>query len=229
MVLLFTAGIALLTGILFGLAPAWQTFRAAPMFFLRESATAGETRVRRLFGKSLVVAQVALSVALLSAAGLFVRHLSQLEHLDLGFQRDHVLLPAWISTRQAAAMTPSDCPAPTRNCWASGSHSWRAFRHHVRVLSDGRRGSHAPRHRGGLSGQARRTPLPLAKLGRAAVLCDLRNSPADGARFQPSGPGPPARGHRQSNAGPLLFRAMATPSEDTSSSTATASHSRSWA
>jgi len=91
-VLLFTAGIALLTGILFGLAPAWQTFRSAPMFFLRESAGAGETRVRRLFGRSLVVAQVALSVALLSAASLFVRHLSQLEHIDLGFQRDHVLL-----------------------------------------------------------------------------------------------------------------------------------------
>jgi len=43
-------------------------------------------------GKSLVVAQVAFSVALLSAASLFVRHLSHLEHLDLGFQRDHVLL-----------------------------------------------------------------------------------------------------------------------------------------
>jgi predicted permease len=91
-VLLFTTGIAILTGILFGLVPAWQTFRSAPMSFLRESARAGETRRRRLFGKSLVVAQVALSVALLSAASLFVRHLSQLEHLDLGFQRDHVLL-----------------------------------------------------------------------------------------------------------------------------------------
>ncbi|HLY20539.1 MAG TPA: ABC transporter permease [Bryobacteraceae bacterium] len=91
-VLLFTAGIAFLTGILFGLAPAWQTFRSAPMFFLRESARAGETRGRRLFGKCLVVAQVAISVALLSAAGLFVRHLSQLEHVDLGFRRDHVLL-----------------------------------------------------------------------------------------------------------------------------------------
>jgi predicted permease len=91
-VLLFTAAIALLTGILFGLAPAWQTFRSAPISFLRESARAGETRGGRLFGKSLVVAQVALSVALLSAAGLFVGHLSQLQHLDLGFQRDHVLL-----------------------------------------------------------------------------------------------------------------------------------------
>jgi len=39
-----------------------------------------------------VTAQVAFSVALLSAAGLFVTHLSNLEHLDLGFRRDHVLL-----------------------------------------------------------------------------------------------------------------------------------------
>jgi len=92
LVLLFTAGIALLTGVLFGLAPAWQAFRSTPVSFLRESARAGETRARRLFGKSLVVAQVALSVALLSAASLFVRHLSHLEHLDLGFQSDHVLL-----------------------------------------------------------------------------------------------------------------------------------------
>jgi putative ABC transport system permease protein len=46
----------------------------------------------RFFGKSLVVAQVALSLVLLSAAGLFVGHLSNLQSLDLGFRRDHVLL-----------------------------------------------------------------------------------------------------------------------------------------
>ena len=91
-VLLFTAGIALLTGVLCGLAPAWQAYRAAPVSFLRASAAGSETRGRRLFGKSLVVAQVAFSVVLLSAASLFIRHLSHLEHLDLGFRRDHVLL-----------------------------------------------------------------------------------------------------------------------------------------
>jgi putative ABC transport system permease protein len=91
-VLLFTAGIALLTGVLFGLAPAWNAFASPPASSLRETVRAGETRLKRLFGKSLVVAQVALSVALLSAAGLFVRHLLDLEQLDLGFRRDHVLL-----------------------------------------------------------------------------------------------------------------------------------------
>jgi putative ABC transport system permease protein len=91
-VLLFTAGIALLTGVLFGLAPAWNAFACAPASSLRESGRGGETRLRRLFGKSLVVVQVALSVVLLSAAGLFVRYLSNLQNLDLGFRRDHVLL-----------------------------------------------------------------------------------------------------------------------------------------
>jgi predicted permease len=91
-VLLFTGGIALLTGVLFGLVPAWNAFASAPAASLRDTGRAGETKFRRLFGKSLVVAQVALSVVLLSAAGLFVRHLANLEHLDLGFRRDHVLL-----------------------------------------------------------------------------------------------------------------------------------------
>ena len=91
-VLLFTAGVALSTGVLFGLVPAWNAFASVPATSLREIRGAGETRFRRLFGKGLVVAQVALSLVLLSAAGLFIRHLSNLEHLDLGFHRDHVLL-----------------------------------------------------------------------------------------------------------------------------------------
>jgi putative ABC transport system permease protein len=91
-VLLFTAGIALLTAILFGLAPAWAAFTSAPAWSLREIGRAGETRFGRFFGKSLIVAQVALSVALLTAAGLFVRNLVNLRYLDLGFERDHVLL-----------------------------------------------------------------------------------------------------------------------------------------
>jgi predicted permease len=98
-VLLFTGGIALLTGMLFGLAPAWNAFGSAPASWLRETGRAGETRLRRIFGKSLVVAQIALSVGLLSAAGLFVRHLSNLENLDLGFRRDHVLLVTLDPTR----------------------------------------------------------------------------------------------------------------------------------
>jgi predicted permease len=91
-VLLFTAAVALLTGVLCGLLPAVRALGSAPGSSLRNKARSGETRGRRLLGKSLVVAQMALSVVLLSVAGLFIGALSNLEHLDLGFQRDHVLL-----------------------------------------------------------------------------------------------------------------------------------------
>src|SRR3984957_13604681 len=91
-VLLLTAGVGLLTGLLFGLAPALRASSSAPVSSLRAAGKSGETMFGRLFGKSLVVTQVALSVVLLSAAGLFVRYLSNLENLDLGFHRDHVLL-----------------------------------------------------------------------------------------------------------------------------------------
>jgi predicted permease len=91
-VLLFTAGIAMLTGLWFGLAPAWHAFASAPAASLRGIGASVETRSRRRFGKSLVVAQVALSVVLLTGTGLFIRHLSDLRNVDLGFTRDSLLL-----------------------------------------------------------------------------------------------------------------------------------------
>ena len=96
-VMLFAVAVALFTGMLFGLAPAWTAFAPSPS--LREVGSAGETRFQRLFGKSLVVAQVALSMVLLSAAGLFVGHLWNLQHLNMGFRRDHILLVTLDPTR----------------------------------------------------------------------------------------------------------------------------------
>jgi predicted permease len=90
-VMLFTAGAALLTGLLFGLLPAWRACFTAPASPLREGGRSGETRLRRLFGKSLVVAQVAFSLVLLIAAILFLRHVESL-YAGLGFSRGHVLL-----------------------------------------------------------------------------------------------------------------------------------------
>jgi predicted permease len=91
-VLLFTAAVSVLAGLLFGIAPAWNAFVADPAGALGETGTAGETRARRLFGKMLVAGQVGLATVLLSSAGLFVGHLANLERLDTGFERDHVLL-----------------------------------------------------------------------------------------------------------------------------------------
>src|ERR1700722_13424013 len=60
-VLLFTAGAGVLTGLLFGLAPALRASASSPVSSLRASGRSPETRFRRIFGKSLVVTQVALS------------------------------------------------------------------------------------------------------------------------------------------------------------------------
>lgn len=91
-VLLFAAGIALTTGVLFGMAPALYALRRETTSSLHGMQAMGESKFKRTMGKGLVVVQVALSVSLLSAAWLFARHLSNLENIDLGFQRDHVLV-----------------------------------------------------------------------------------------------------------------------------------------
>ncbi len=93
-VLLFTAGVAVVTGVLFGIVPAWNAFASAQISTLRDSGTIGERRSGRLAGRLLVVSQVALSLIILSAAGVLVSHLSNLRNLNLGFDRQSVLLVA---------------------------------------------------------------------------------------------------------------------------------------
>jgi predicted permease len=91
-VLLFTGAIALATALLFGAAPAIRAFRPLSAEPLQAGARTGESKSLRLFGKGLVVSQVALSVGLLTSAALFVSYLSHLRSLDPGFRRDHLLL-----------------------------------------------------------------------------------------------------------------------------------------
>ncbi len=91
-VMLFTALTALATGLLFGITPALRAMRTAPASALQGFHGAGETKLGRRFGQGLVVAQVALSLALLSAAGSFIRYLSNLRGAGLGFERNGILL-----------------------------------------------------------------------------------------------------------------------------------------
>jgi hypothetical protein len=90
--LLFAAGIAVLTGLLFGLAPAWYAFRSAPASAMRQTGAAGHTWFWRLFGRGLVAAQVALSIFLVTGTVVFLNHLAKMRNFDLGFRSDHVLL-----------------------------------------------------------------------------------------------------------------------------------------
>ena len=94
-VLLFTLGVSVLTGLLFALAPAMRIARsnAAPALNANaRTASASGGAGARWLPRALVVAQVTVSVVLLAGAGLFLRSLNNLEHQDLGFNRDHLLV-----------------------------------------------------------------------------------------------------------------------------------------
>jgi predicted permease len=88
--LLFTFGVALVTGVVFGWVPAWQTSRADPQGALKESAlrttgSAAQGRVRNV----LVTGEVALALVLLTGAGLMIRTFANLLHTDPGFDPRH--------------------------------------------------------------------------------------------------------------------------------------------
>jgi predicted permease len=94
-VLGFTLGVTVLTAILFGLIPSLYVTRLelSPILKSTTLGSTGESLERRLpVGKMLVVAQVAVSLTLLVAAGLFVRSLSKLTHVYLGYDRENLLL-----------------------------------------------------------------------------------------------------------------------------------------
>jgi putative ABC transport system permease protein len=81
----------LLAALLFGLVPAIAAFVSAPAPTLRQTGAA-PPRSRRTFGNGLVVAQVAISLALMSVSQMSVAHLRQLRDDSLGFERHDVLL-----------------------------------------------------------------------------------------------------------------------------------------
>ena len=89
-VLGFTAALAVLSGVLFGLAPVWQVARRMPAGALRENSRTLGNPAGRL-GKGLICIQVATSVVLLMGAGLFVRSLAQISSIDSGLATQSVL------------------------------------------------------------------------------------------------------------------------------------------
>ena len=90
-VLAFTIGAAVVTVMLFGIAPAFRASGVTPMDTMKEGREAIGGRRARL-SSGLVVAQLTLSVVLVVAAGLFVRTFTSLATLPLGFEPDRVLV-----------------------------------------------------------------------------------------------------------------------------------------
>ncbi len=105
-VLGFTLALALLTGLVFGLAPALQSTRVELTPALKETGAAMQRRIGHRVGlrvslsQVLVALQIAISLLLVVAAGLFSRTLSNLESVELGFNKDNVLLFG-LNARQA--------------------------------------------------------------------------------------------------------------------------------
>ena len=88
----FCAIATLLTGLLFGMAPAWSAARVNVGASLKEGAQTATRRHRAFGGKALVGLQIALSTLLVIGAGLFVRTVVRLASVDIGFNADHLLL-----------------------------------------------------------------------------------------------------------------------------------------
>jgi predicted permease len=96
LVLAFAAGMACVTGVLFGIAPAFRGTRVGPSGALREKAAIASSRLAPL----LVSAQVSLALLLLISAGLFVETLRNLHRVDSGFRGDGVLLAGADAVRE---------------------------------------------------------------------------------------------------------------------------------
>jgi len=94
-VLLFTLGLSILTGVVFGTAPAWMTSHADPVEALR-GANRSVGRGRTWAQKALVIAQAAMSLVLLSAAALLIQSLRNLKHQEFGFEMKGRYI-AWIN------------------------------------------------------------------------------------------------------------------------------------
>ncbi|MDW5266194.1 MULTISPECIES: ABC transporter permease [Acidobacteriaceae] len=111
-VLLFTLTVSLATGLLFGLAPALNAARTGSTTTLSSNTRTAQSsggKASRFWPKTLVTAQVTLSLLLLVGAGLFLRTLRNLQNQDYGFERTHLLLASF--NTQLAGYKPSQTPA----------------------------------------------------------------------------------------------------------------------
>jgi predicted permease len=87
----FVAGVSLFTGVIFGLVPAFRATGVDVASAMKETSRS-VIRSRTLLGRGLVVLQVALSLVVLVGAGLFLKTLQNLRHVDVGFDTSQLLV-----------------------------------------------------------------------------------------------------------------------------------------
>ena len=112
-VLLFTIAVAVATGVLFGLTPAWRSAHVDPQAALKANGRGvAEGHSRFTVGKWLVVGQLALSLVLVMGAGLLLGSFRKLTTLDPGFRHEGVLL---VATSMSNAGIPDSAFGPLRD------------------------------------------------------------------------------------------------------------------
>ena len=135
MVLLFSAAVALITGILFGISPAWQLSRPQLGQLIQASSAkhSGSARGRNMH-RLLIAGQVALTLVLMAGAGAAMKEFVARTHTPLGFDPDHVFAmnlalpkganPTWQdrlnaneAVRQAVAQVPGVATASVSTSW----------------------------------------------------------------------------------------------------------------
>jgi predicted permease len=104
-VLLFTLGISILTGLVFGLAPLMHTRAADLVTALKEGGKGATGAARHHIRRALVVAEVALALMLVIGAGLMLRTVANLTSVDAGFDRARLVT-------FSLALPPADYPQP---------------------------------------------------------------------------------------------------------------------
>jgi predicted permease len=113
-VLLFTLGLAVLTGLAFGLAPALESSRASLTESLNAAGRGAAVSVSRRLRGSLAIAEVAFSIMLVIAAGLLIRSFRALSHVDTGFRPER-MLTARIAPDQSFCADSQRCVTFYRN------------------------------------------------------------------------------------------------------------------
>jgi putative ABC transport system permease protein len=107
-VLLFTAALAILTGVVFGLAPALHSARATLTEALKSGGRGTSVSISQRLRSSLAIAQVAFAVLLVIAAGLMIRSFWAISHLNPGFRAEHILT-ARLTPNESFCSDPSRC------------------------------------------------------------------------------------------------------------------------
>ena len=181
-VLAFAFGISLLTGILFGVAPAWITSNANPADALR-SGTRTTTSGASLLQRSLIVLQSALALVLLVGAGMFIQSLNKLRNIDLKLDSTQPIHRAFQPAGSGLLPRPGRSPLSDH-------------RRAVPRCPRSAKGWHLQQHSNGGQQLGRRRPNPGPALperrgvlgqGQRRILRLRRNPRPDGTRLHHSG------------------------------------------